>query len=127
MLLPGKPDLPVWGFGPSGFSVSEPYCPTGGRHVRNAHLLDSSLCSQDSQQVLTIPGGRSSVVEPMVHTTLPKVDKAGISSVEIPMAQALVARLGSKAPDDNLADDDLDLLNFVIVKFEIVYWMSFWL
>jgi hypothetical protein len=63
----------------------------------------------------------------MVHTTLPKVDKAGISSVEVPMAQALVARLGSKAPDDNLADDDLDLLNFVMVKFEIIYWMSFWL
>jgi hypothetical protein len=61
----------------------------------------------------------------MVHTTLPKVDKAGTSSVEVPMAQALADRLGSKASDDNLADNDLSLLNFVVAESEIVYWTSF--
>jgi hypothetical protein len=65
------------------------------------------------------------VLEPMVHTTLPKVDKAGTSSVEVPMAQALADRLGSKASDDNLADNDLSLLNFVVAESEIVYWTSF--
>jgi hypothetical protein len=56
----------------------------------------------------------------MVCTTLPKVDKAGTSSVEVPTAQALVARPGNKAPDNNLVDDDLDLLNFTAVEFKIV-------
>jgi hypothetical protein len=51
-------------------------------------------------------------VAPMVHTTLPKEDNMGTSSVEAPTAQALVARLESKAPDDNLGDDDPDFLNF---------------
>jgi hypothetical protein len=41
---------------------------------------------------------------PIVHTTLPKEDKAGTSSVKAPMAQALVARLESKALDDSLAE-----------------------
>jgi hypothetical protein len=56
----------------------------------------------------------------MVCTTLPKADKAGTSSVEVPTAQALVARPGNKAPDNNLVDDDLDLLNFTVVEFKIV-------
>jgi hypothetical protein len=60
----------------------------------------------------------------MVRTTLPKTDKAGTSSVEVPTAQALVARLGSKTSDDNLADDDPDLLNFAAAESEIVCWMS---
>jgi hypothetical protein len=51
-------------------------------------------------------------------------DKVDTSSAEAPKAQALVARLGSKASDDNLADDDLDLLNFATMKSEIVCWMS---
>jgi hypothetical protein len=61
----------------------------------------------------------------MVRTTLSRVDKAGTSSVEVPTAQALVARLGSKAPDDNLADDDPGLLNFTVVESKIVCQMSF--
>jgi hypothetical protein len=43
----------------------------------------------------------------MVHTTPPKEDKVDTSSVEAPIAQALQARLGSKASDDSLADNDL--------------------
>jgi hypothetical protein len=49
----------------------------------------------------------------MDRITLPKVDKADTSSVEGPMAQALVARSRSKASDDVPIDDDPDLLNFV--------------
>jgi hypothetical protein len=41
------------------------------------------------------------------------------------MAQALVARPESKAPDDNLVDDDPDLLNFAAVGSEIACWTSF--
>jgi hypothetical protein len=59
-------------------------------------------------------------VEPKVRTTLPKVDKVGTSSMEVPMAQALVARPRSKAPDGNLADDDPGLLNFTAVESEII-------
>jgi hypothetical protein len=36
------------------------------------------------------------------------------------MAQALVARPGSKASDDNLGDDDPDLLNPIMVESETV-------
>jgi hypothetical protein len=46
------------------------------------------------------------MVTPMDCTTPPKEDKADISSIEAPTAQALVARLRSKAPDDNLGDND---------------------
>jgi hypothetical protein len=45
----------------------------------------------------------------MVHTTPPKEDKVDTSSAEAPTAQTLVARPGSKAPDDNLADEDPNL------------------
>jgi hypothetical protein len=40
------------------------------------------------------------------------------------MAQALVARQESKTPDDNLGDDAPDLLNVVVVGFEITCWTS---
>jgi hypothetical protein len=86
LLLPGKPDRPVWGSGPFGFPVPKSCCPAGGRHVRNVRVLRSSLCSQNLQQVLTIPSGRASAAEPMVRTTLSKVDKAGTSSTEVPTA-----------------------------------------
>jgi hypothetical protein len=56
--------------------------------------------------------------------TLPKEDKAVTSSMEAPTAQASLARLGSKAPDDSLADDDPDLLNFAMVESKIVYRIS---
>jgi hypothetical protein len=52
----------------------------------------------------------------MVYTTPPKEDKVDTLSAEAPMAQALVARPGSKAPDDNLVDDDPNLLNFSTVE-----------
>jgi hypothetical protein len=48
----------------------------------------------------------------MVRTTPPKEDNVGTSSPEAPTAHPLVAQSGSKAPDNNLADDDPDLLNF---------------
>jgi hypothetical protein len=64
--------------------------------------------------------GRASVAEPMVHTTLPKVDKVGTSSAEVPMAQALVSRLGSKA-----LNDDPGLLNFTTVESETICRMRF--
>jgi hypothetical protein len=60
----------------------------------------------------------------MVCTTLPKVDMAGRSSVEVPTAQALVAQPRSKVPVDNLADDDPGFLNFIVVKSEIICQMS---
>jgi hypothetical protein len=56
----------------------------------------------------------------MAHTTLPKEDKAGTSSAEAPMAQALVAQSGSKMPNDAPVDDDSKLLNFVAA----VYWIG---
>jgi hypothetical protein len=39
-------------------------------------------------------------------------------------AQALVAQLGSKASADNFADNDLDLLNFIMAESKIIYQMS---
>jgi hypothetical protein len=48
----------------------------------------------------------------------------GTSSTEAPTAQALVARSGSKASDDNLANNNPDLLNFDEAKSEIVCRMS---
>jgi hypothetical protein len=47
----------------------------------------------------------------MDRTTSPKVDKADTLSAEASTAQALVARSGSKAPDDAPVDNDPDLLN----------------
>jgi hypothetical protein len=64
------------------------------------------------------------VAESIVHTNLPKVDKVGTSSTEVPMAQALVAQLGSKVTDDNLVDDNPDLLNFATRESEIICQMS---
>jgi hypothetical protein len=55
----------------------------------------------------------------MVCTTPPE-DKVDTSSVEAPTAQAFVAQLGSKAPDDSLVEDDPNLLKFDVVEFEIV-------
>jgi hypothetical protein len=60
----------------------------------------------------------------MVHTTPPKLDKVDISSVEVPTAKALAARLGGKAPNDNLPDDDPGLLNFAAMESKIVCQMS---
>jgi hypothetical protein len=51
----------------------------------------------------------------MKRTTPPKVDKEDTSSVELPMAQALVVQSENKALDDAPIDDDPDLLNFVAV------------
>jgi hypothetical protein len=81
----------VWHFRLSGFPILRSSCPTGGRHIRNGHLLCSSLYGQNPQQVLTIPSGSASAVTPMVCTTLPKEDKVDTSSAKAPMAQALVA------------------------------------
>jgi hypothetical protein len=64
------------------------------------------------------------VVDPTVHTILPKEDNVDTSSAEAPTAQALVARPGSKALDNNPADDDPDLLNFTAVESGIACRMS---
>jgi hypothetical protein len=109
LLLPGKPDGPVWHSELSGFLVLRPSYPVGGRCVRSGHLQHSSLHSQNPEQVLTIPGGSASVVEPMARTTPPKVDT---SSPEAHTVQALAARPKGKVPNDNLDDDDPDLLSF---------------
>jgi hypothetical protein len=58
-------------------------------------------------------GGSALAVESMDRTTPPMVDKVDTSSTEAPMAQALVARSGSKTLYDASVDDDPDLLNFV--------------
>jgi hypothetical protein len=60
----------------------------------------------------------------MVRTTLSKVDEADTSSMEALTAQELVARPGSKVPDDNPIDDDSNLLNFTTVVSWIACWMS---
>jgi hypothetical protein len=60
----------------------------------------------------------------MTRTTPPKKDKVDTSSVEAPTAQAWVARLRSKVPDDTLADDDPDLLNFDEAESQIICWTS---
>jgi hypothetical protein len=61
----------------------------------------------------------------MDRTTPPKDDKVGTSSAEPPMAQALVARPESEAPDDNLGGDTPVLLNAaVVVGSEIACRMS---
>jgi hypothetical protein len=60
----------------------------------------------------------------MVCTTPPKEDKVGTSSVEAPMAQALVARPGSKVPNDTLADDNPKLLKLGAAESEIICRMS---
>jgi hypothetical protein len=54
------------------------------------------------------------MAESINHTTPSKVYKANTSSAEVPTAQALVARSGSKASNDAPIDDDLDLLYFVV-------------
>jgi hypothetical protein len=69
-------------------------------------------------------GGSASVAMSVVHTTPPKDDKAGASSAEAPMAQALVAQPGSMALNDTLADYDRDLLNFGTAESEIICQMS---
>jgi hypothetical protein len=55
----------------------------------------------------------------MVRTTPPKEDMMDTSPMEAPTTQALVARPESKAPDDNLVDEDLDHLNFDVAESEI--------
>jgi hypothetical protein len=60
----------------------------------------------------------------MARTTPSKEDKVDTSSAEAPTAQALVARPGSKASNDNFADDDPILLNFDMVESEIICRMS---
>jgi hypothetical protein len=64
------------------------------------------------------------VAVPTICTTPPKVDKVDTSSLEAPTVQALEARLGSKAADDNPTDDDPDLQNFYAVESWIACWMS---
>jgi hypothetical protein len=59
------------------------------------------------------------VMAPMDRATPPKEDKVDTSLTDVPTAQALVARPESKAPDDNLGDNDPDLLNFATVGSEI--------
>jgi hypothetical protein len=90
-LLHGKSDGLVWHFKLFGFSDLRPFGPTGGRCVRNAHLLRSSPYDQNPEQVLTILRGSALVVAPMDRTTPSKEDKVGTSSAQAPMAQALVA------------------------------------
>jgi hypothetical protein len=63
----------------------------------------------------------------MVRTTPPKVDKVGISSVEVPMAHALLVQPRSKALDDTLTDDDPDLLTFGVAESKIICRISSWL
>jgi hypothetical protein len=58
-------------------------------------------------------------------TTPPKVDKADTSSVNAPIAPALVAKSGSKVSDDAPIDGDSDLLNFVMAVPWIGCGMSF--
>jgi hypothetical protein len=67
------------------------------------------------------------LVVSMACTTPPKEDKVDTSSVEAPMAQALVAQPRSKAPDDNLSDADLSLLNFNTAESEIICQIRSWL
>jgi hypothetical protein len=91
LLSSWKLDGPVCHCGLSNFPILRPSCPTGGRRVCNGRLLHSSLCGQNPQQVLAIPGGSASAVVPMVRTTPPKEDKVDTSLAEAQTAQTLVA------------------------------------
>jgi hypothetical protein len=62
--------------------------------------------------VLTSLGGSASAAVSRARTIPPREDKAGTSSMEAPMAQALAARSRSKASDDTLADDNCNALIF---------------
>jgi hypothetical protein len=124
-LLPsGKPDGLVCHFKLFGFPALRSSCPTGGRCICNGRLLCSSPRSQNPQQVLTIPGGNALAVVPVVRTIPPKEDKVDTSLVKVPMVQASVAQPGSKAPDENLVDDNPNVLNFDAAESEIVCRMS---
>jgi hypothetical protein len=115
-LSSGKPNGPIWHSTLSSFPVLEAYYPIVARRSCNDRLLCSNLHGQNLLKVLTFPSEVVSTTEPTVHTTLPKVDKVDTSSAEDPTAQALAAQPRSKASDDYLIDDDLDLLNFVAVE-----------
>jgi hypothetical protein len=121
LLSSGKPNAPVWYSELSGFPARSAI----GQHLHHNHLLRGSLCGKNLQLVPTILYESASVAEPMVRTTPPKMDKADASSVRSPTAQALVARLGSKTPNDAPADDDPDLLNFTAALSWIVGWTGF--
>jgi hypothetical protein len=123
-LSSGKTDGPVRHSGLSSFPFLRSSCPTGDRHSRDDHLLRGSLHGQNPKKVLTILNGSAPVAEPMVHTTPPKEDKVDTSLAETPMAQTSLAQQGSKAPDDNLGDDDPELLNFTVVESEIICQMG---
>jgi hypothetical protein len=60
--------------------------------------------------VLTSLGGSASAAVSRARTIPPREDKAGTSSMEAPMAQALAARSRSKASDDT--DDNCNALIF---------------
>jgi hypothetical protein len=121
LLLPlGKPDGPVWQSGLSGFPTPKLLYPADGQHIRSGHLLCSSLHDQNPELVLTILGGSASMVAPMDRIIPPKEDKVDTSSTKVPTAQTLVARPKSKAPDDNLDDDDPDLQKFTVAESKII-------
>jgi hypothetical protein len=124
LLYSEKLNHPIWGCGPSSFPTWGSSCPAVSRHSHNGCLLCSSLYDQNLQLVLTIPVESASATKPTICTTLPKVDKTNTSLVVAPTAQTLVVRSGSKVSDDNLANDDPDLLNFVMVESGIACWMS---
>jgi hypothetical protein len=82
--------------------------------------MDFQLVFDLNKRLSVKPKGKPLGFCSMVRTIPPKVDKADTSSVEAPMAQLLVARPRSKVSDGNPADDDPDLLNFVVVESRIV-------
>jgi hypothetical protein len=49
LFLPRKSDAPVWHSGRSCFPALRPFCPAGGRRVRNGRLLHSSLRGQNPE------------------------------------------------------------------------------
>jgi hypothetical protein len=121
LLLPGKPDGPIWHSWLSSFSVLGLPCPTGGRCVRNGHLLRKSLHSQNLQQVRPSPVEGHRRWSPWSIPPCSRWTRWVHHHTEVPMAQAFVAQPRSKALDDDLVDDDPGLLNFATTESETIY------
>jgi hypothetical protein len=124
LLPPGKPDGPLWHSGLSDF------LPRSSSALLMADVSVVAISCVVASMAKTLSKFRPSLVEvhqwwhPWPVPPRAKEDKVDTSSVEVPTAPALVARSKSKAPDDNLGDDNPDLLNFAAVGSEIDCQMS---
>jgi hypothetical protein len=126
-------------------------CFLGNQMVR-FDILDCSVFLIRGSSILLVADTSVTIVSCVVTSVAKMLNKSRPSRVEVhsrwspwtvpsrtrrarrvhlrlrpPTAQALVARLESKALDGTLIDDDPDLLTFGAVESEIIYRTSSWL